>query len=846
MRAHRSAIGAALDVWRTLLASQLREQPARLALGVLAIAIGVALASAIYRVNAVAVAQFDGAARRLIGAADLVVRGSRTGFDERLFARLARDPRVRAVDPVLEVSAAIAGRHRPLRVIGIDPFRAAAFGGPLLGALGASARGLLRPDGILLSAAAAGRLGVGRGAALPVVVGDAVRRLRVVGVLPAAAEPQTLGLMDIASAQWAFDRVGRLSRIDLRLEPGVDPHGFGARLARRLPYGVHVIGASEDTGRTAAATRAYRVNLDLLASIALATGAFLIFATQSLAVLRRRGSLALLRALGVTRGELEIALAAEGASLGALGALLGLGGGAVLASAALAHFGGDLGVRSMAIAGVAPSVGVAASAGFFLLGTAVATLGAWVPAHAAAAEPPAAALKGASRAVQAAPAAGRGIAGLVLCAAGVGFAFLPPIHALPVFGYAAIASLLLGTVMIVPIATFTLLRALPDSGWVLLDTAIAQLRDGIGPATASVDAVLVSFALMVAMTTMVHSFRVSFEHWLGQLLPADVEMRVPLGADTARWTPTEQARIAAITGVARAEFRRTRRITLDPARPPITLIARRISLADAGAVLPLVHAIRGALPGSDPPAWISEGFGDLYGAKIGEVLRLPIDGIPRRFVVAGMWRDYARSDGSVVVPRSAYAAATGDRTATEGSLWLVPGANVAAIEGRVRAVLAPADALEIRTSGAIRTRSLRVFDQAFAVTYALEAVAVAIGVAGVGFAIGSTATARRAEFGMLRHLGLRRHDVIALLTEEGIVLTTLGVLYGWALGLILSIVLIDVVNRQSFHWSIDLSVPLGGLLALGAALVAAAAATALIAGRGAVAADAIQVVREDW
>ena len=140
----------------------------------------------------------------------------------------------------------------------------------------------------------------------------------------------------------------------------------------------------------------------------------------------------------------------------------------------------------------------------------------------------------------------------------------------------------------------------------------------------------------------------------------------------------------------------------------------------------------------------------------------------------------------------------------------------------------------------------RLLGTLFAVTYALEAVAVAIGVAGVGFAIGSTATARRAEFGMLRHLGLRRRDVIALLTEEGIVLTTLGVLYGWALGLILSIVLIDVVNRQSFHWSIDLSVPLGGLLALGAALVAAAAATALIAGRGAVAADAIQVVREDW
>ena len=334
MRPRIAAIASAIRVWRGLLASQIHEQPVRLALGVLAIGLGVALASAIYQVNAVAVAQFDGAARRLVGTADLVVRGSRAGFDERWFARLARDSAVRATDPVVEVAAAIVGRHRPLPVIGIDPFRAARFGGPLLGALDSSARELLRPDAILLSAAAAARLGLDRGAILRVVVDGAVRPLRVVGILPVIAAPQPLGVMDIASAQWAFDRVGRVSRVDLRLARGVDPRAFAARLAQRLPLGVHVIGATEDTGRAAAATRAYRVNLDLLASIALWTGAFLIFATQSLAVLRRRGSLALLRAIGVTRTELEIALAAEGASLGVLGALLGLGAGRVLAGAA--------------------------------------------------------------------------------------------------------------------------------------------------------------------------------------------------------------------------------------------------------------------------------------------------------------------------------------------------------------------------------------------------------------------------------------------------------------------------------------------------------------------------------
>jgi putative ABC transport system permease protein len=237
---------------------------------------------------------------------------------------------------------------------------------------------------------------------------------------------------------------------------------------------------------------------------------------------------------------------------------------------------------------------------------------------------------------------------------------------------------------------------------------------------------------------------------------------------------------------------------------------------------------------------------DLYGYSVGAPLELPLNRGPRRFVVAGIWRDYARSTGSIVISRAAYIAATGDAGANEGSLWLDAGADPARVTAAVRALFPRGDSFETLTGTELRERSLRIFDHAFAVTYALEAIAVAIGLAGIGFAAGSTALARRAEFGMLRHLGVLKRQILALLAIEGLLTSAFGVLYGLILGAALSLVLVFVINRQSFNWSIDFAVPAWqlGLLSLG--LVAAAAVTAVIGGSAAAGADAVQAVREDW
>jgi putative ABC transport system permease protein len=246
------------------------------------------------------------------------------------------------------------------------------------------------------------------------------------------------------------------------------------------------------------------------------------------------------------------------------------------------------------------------------------------------------------------------------------------------------------------------------------------------------------------------------------------------------------------------------------------------------------------------PAWISEALQDLYGYELGQRIEVPLGGQTRRFLIAGIWRDYARAFGAIAISRPAYIEETGDDSATEASAWLDDRADPAAVEAAMRAVFTRGDSVEILTSAALRERSLQIFDRAFLITYALEAIAVIIGLTGVSFAASSTALARRAEFGMLRHIGMRRNQVVGMLASEGVVTSVLGVLYGLILGAALSLVLVFVVNRQSFNWSIDLAVPAWQLCVLSIALVAAAAVTAIWSGRAAMSQDAVRAVREDW
>jgi putative ABC transport system permease protein len=343
---------------------------------------------------------------------------------------------------------------------------------------------------------------------------------------------------------------------------------------------------------------------------------------------------------------------------------------------------------------------------------------------------------------------------------------MPPVASLPVFGYAAIALLLVGTLMLMPRVAVVTLSWLPFPRAPAPRLAIAQLRGSPGQVTVSLAAIVASVSLTVSMVIMVASFRDSLDAWLERILPADVYFRAASSGDTAYLTPELQTMIAALPGVRRVDFLREQQLLLDPARPRIVLQARTIDPAAPARNLPILGTPLVVRPDAPPPVWVSEAAVDLYGFATGRVIELPLAGKIERFTVAGVWRDYGRQQGVIAMERPRYIALTGDRTVTTGAVWLADGADRPAFEASVRAAIPGGERLEIARPEEIREASLRVFDRTFAVTYALELAAVVIGLAGLSSSFGALVLARRREFGVLRHLGMTRRQIATMLATE--------------------------------------------------------------------------------
>jgi putative ABC transport system permease protein len=806
---------------------------ARWLLSVAGIALGVALGYGVHLVNRAAVEEVAAAVRAVAGEADLEVRGGRAGFSEALYPAIARLREVELASPALDLDVGLAGTAHTLRVVGIDILRAARLQPRLVLQ---DRYSLLAPDRVLLSAAAADSLALGKGDRLRLAVGQKVVELEVAGVLPASSLRGVAALTDIATAQWRLGRLGELNRVDIRLARSASREEAIERIRALLPPGVHVAPVQALEEASAYPSRSYRVNLNVLALVALFTGGFLVFSAQALEIARRRREHALLRVLGLARrGVLRLVLL-EAAALGMLGSLLGLALGVLFANIALRASGGDLG------AGMfhgAPRLDVALlpAALYFAAGTAVAVAGALLPARDAAATPAARALKAGDEQAMFDKAAPLALP-LVIILGGVILAQLPAVRELPLFGYASIACLLVGSVALMPRLSRVLFRLLPLPPSPGLALALAQLRAAPGQAAVSLAAIVASFALMAAMAIMVASFRQSVDDWLATVLPADLYLRTSQEGDTGYLEPGFEERVRALPQVARVDFLRASRVLLDAHRPPVALIIRdRAALA-----FPLVEK---AAADASPGVWVSEAVKDVYGHAAGDTLRLPLQGKEVAFTVRGVYRDYARQHGSILVDRGEYVALTGDRRVNDAAIWLAPGAARAAVMAAVRSLRGGA-ALEMSDPGEIRQVSLRIFDRSFAVTYAMEAVAVLVGLFGLSSSLGAMVLARRREFGVLRHLGLTRRQIAGMLAAEGALLALTGAAGGLASGAAISLVLVYVVNRQSFNWSIDLHPPYLLLGALAAILVVLAVLTALLSAREAMGMGPVRAVREDW
>jgi putative ABC transport system permease protein len=843
-----------LVLLRTFSWQELRHHPWRNAAAVGAVMLGVALAFSVHLINASALGEFSSAVRSVNGQPDLELRAVQGGFDENLFARVATHPGVEVASPVLELStlaSAEGSARQALRIAGVDALVVAALAPALMPmpGEGADRMALFAPGTVFLNPAARQLWPQPR---IALQAGLALREAAVGGTVAAGGGP--LAVMDIAAAQDLFGRAGQLSRIDLRLKPGTDRGAFLQSL--RLPPGVTAAQPADAAERVSNLSRAYRVNLTVLALVALFTGAFLVFSVLSLSVARRAQQLALLGVLGLdARQRLRLVLA-ESALLGLAGSVLGVALGGALAALALRLLGGDLGGGYFD--GVAPQLqwSSPAALGYGLLGVVAAAAGGWLPARSAQRLPLAQSLKGLGAAGRTGR---RQWLGLVLVAAAALMALAPPVGGIPLAAYVSVGLLLVGGITALPAGVGLLYdRLAPALAHRLLPLlAVERARRVRETAAVAVSGVVASLALAVALTVMVASFRDSVSRWLDVVLPADLYVRTATSTsagDTAFLAPEFVQAAASTPGVQRTSTQRVRSLQLDPARPAVALLARRID--DPARSLPLVGDPLPVPPGRIA-VYVSEAMVDLYGARTGSALPQLSDAFgpparsqqaqPAPFFVAGVWRDYVRQSGAVLMDQADYERLTGDRRVNDLQLWLAPGADAEQVQRSLRSRAGAAGALlEFASAREIRAVSLRIFDRSFAVTYWLQAVAIAIGLFGVAASFSAQVLARRKEFGLLAHLGLTRRQILGVVAGEGAAWTVIGSLAGLLLGLAVAVVLVHVVNPQSFHWTMDLLVPWDRLLLLCAAVIVAGTATAWLSGRAAAGRGAVLAVKEDW
>lgn len=413
------AISLAAMAWLVL--GEWRTQPLRVATAAIAIAVGVALGFGVHLINASALTEFSRAIAAVNGDADLQVASvSPAGFDEALYPRLARVAGVAKASPVVQLTAAIPGDSQGLTLIGLDIFRAAAVTPALLGrpdpapdAAGGGGSGLGDAGAVFdemavflsptlrqaVEAGPEGRPAGARGAALSLSAAGRTVPVTIAGTLPGVAEGRRIAVMDIAAVQWRFGQLGRLHRVDLKLAAGADRQAVEAAISRMLPPEAELVTRESQSRRSDSLSRAYRVNLNMLALMALLTGGFLVFSAQSLSVARRRSQFALLRVLGTRRRALLVQVLIEGGVVGAVGALMGLGLGVLLADTALRLLGGDLGGGYFSGGRPVLVFAPVAAAVFFGLGLLCAIGGSLLPAREASRAQPAVALKNAGDAV---------------------------------------------------------------------------------------------------------------------------------------------------------------------------------------------------------------------------------------------------------------------------------------------------------------------------------------------------------------------------------------------------------------------------------------------------------------
>jgi len=795
-----------------------RQRPIRPLMAWFAIACGVALGLAVHLINQSALGEFDKSLRASAGLADFTLRSHR-GLPSELVDTLQQHPGVAVVAPMLRRHARLGntGDGAPISLIGVDALSQAALTGQAMVQTTNEPLDAFAADTAFANAAAMALIG-NRTEPLLLALAQRTSTWRLAGQWQGGPGAQVA--VDIAALQQVLGTT-QVDTIDVRLAPGATRAAVLQNIT--LPPEAWVDAPALQRQRQQAASRAYRVNLTALSLVALFTGSFLVFSVLWLGVAQRLQTFALLGVLGVGAKQRMQWVLAEAAVLGVAGGAVGVAAGTWLAALALNWVGADLGGGYFSSSPTQLVWQPGAALIYATLGLAATLLGAWWPAQRVQRLAPAQTLKGLHAQVGGAPKPWA----LLAFALGASVCWLPAWRGVPWGAYLGIALMLLGGIFAIPwllhhaIDWLTRHRISTAMRLCLWQRAKHSPHDGV----LATSGVVASLALATALSVMVGSFRESVSDWLNVVLPADVYVRsVPLAdGSSPALTPDAWQSLNNLPGVARVRPATSTRLTLDEQRVPLALLVRPLELTPQGPRDVPIQAVV-PVPEGAIPLWVSESARDGYNLTLGQPWPALQQLWPQAppLVVAGVWRDYARQHGSVLLDWDDLSRLSGTPEATEAALWLAPQASTERTLQAWRQVAQArgwSSTLEVVSTNALRTRSLEIFDRSFAITRWLQLVAVAIGLFGVAATYSAHLLARGTEMGVLTHLGVTRRQQWQLLLAESVLWSALGVVFGLLLGLAISVVLVYGVNPQSFQWSMDMHVPWATLVVLAAGVL---------------------------
>jgi putative ABC transport system permease protein len=817
----------------------LLQHPWLMGLSVLGVALGVAVVVAIDLANVSAERAFALSAETVAGKATHQVVGAGASLDDDVYRRLRVEQRYRQAAPVVQGYATVPGSNRTFQLLGVDPFAEGPFR-PYVGPGSELDLGtfMARPNTALLAAPTADELGVAVGDSLTIDIEGVQHPLQIVGLMAPDDErsrraTESLIVTDIATAQALLDMRGQLTRIDLILPSGAAGDRVRADLQSALPGGAQIRRSEARTETVEQMTRAFNLNLTALSLLALVVGAFLIYNTMTFSVVQRRPLIGRLRALGVTRREVFGLVLGEAALIGLVGTGIGLLLGIVLATGLV-----QLVTQTINDLYFVVTVRELAIAPFTLLKGAVLGLGMTL---AAAVAPAREATNAPVNVVLQRSAQETGVRDLVPRLAGLGGLFgavgaglLIVSGQSIVWSYAGLLGIILAAALLAPAAIVGLARALRPLMNALFGVLGRMAARGVvstlSRTSVAIAALMVAIAATVGVGIMVDSFRGTVESWLSHSLQADVYIQPPSLVFRRSNATLQRAvvdRIQSTEGVAGSHS--VRRVDVQASVGPTELVA-----VDPGPNTPDVYRFKAGNPDAiwrdfeaEDFVLVSEPYAYRYGLGAGDTLRLQTDRGAAAFPIRGVFYDYGSDLGVVLTSRSTYTRHYDDRGISGVAVNAAPGQDVDALVERIRARAQGMQDIVVQSNRGLRESSMRIFDRTFTITTVLRLLAIVVAFIGVLSALMALQLEREREFGVLRATGMTPGQVGRYVTMQTGVMGFVAGLLSIPLGLALAYVLIFVINKRSFGWTLQLEVApaiLGQALLLGlaAALLAGA------------------------